>query len=171
MRIIKTIVRGIDWFIERTGKAFAWLMLPLIVIICYEVIARYLFRAPTIWVFDVSFMIGTSLFLIGLSYVYLLRGHVRVDILSKHFPPKFQAILNLVFRIIFFFPLMWALLLISFDRVFFSIGINETYQYGIWHPSLIPFRIIILIAFVLLALEGISQFVRELETVIKSKEL
>ena len=171
MRILEVILKGIDGFTEWAGKSFAWLMMPLIAIIVFEVTCRYLFAAPTNWVFDVSFMLGTSMFLIGLSYVHRQNAHVKVDIVSKFFSSKVQMILKLIFRIIYFFPLMWAIARIALEKAIFSFKINETYQFGIWHPSMIPFRIIIFIAFFLLTLQGFSQFVRELQAVIKGRGL
>ena len=36
------------------GKSFAWLILILTLGISYEVLVRYVFRAPTTWAFDFS---------------------------------------------------------------------------------------------------------------------
>ena len=39
------------------GKTAAWLMLPLILELVYDTVARYIFNAPTVWSFDISYMI------------------------------------------------------------------------------------------------------------------
>jgi len=47
-----SITRKIDWFTDASGTWVAWLNVPLVLAVSYEVFARYLFNAPTIWVFD-----------------------------------------------------------------------------------------------------------------------
>ena len=47
-------VRVIDKFTDVTGTWVAWLNLPLVMAVSYEVIARYAFNAPTVWSFDVT---------------------------------------------------------------------------------------------------------------------
>jgi len=170
MQFLDSLLKGVDWFADNTGKVLGWLIVLLIAIIVYDVFARYLFHAPTIWVFDISFMIGTTMFLIGLSYVHVRRGHITVDVFSRLFPQKVQALLNLIFWVIFFLPLMIALSKISFEKILQAVRVNEHYQYGIWHPSLIPFRIIIFFAFALLGVAGISQFIRDLRKMFGRKE-
>src|SRR2546426_3001265 len=54
--LIKT-VRVIDKFTDTTGVWVAWLNIPLVLAVSYEVIARYAFDAPTIWSFDVTYML------------------------------------------------------------------------------------------------------------------
>jgi len=171
MHILEVILRRINRFTEWTGKSFAWLVLPLIAVIVYDVFARYLFNAPTIWSFDVAWMMGTCLFMVGLSYVHLHKDDIKVEFLGKYFPPKVMLIFHLFFRIIFFLPLVVIYLKVSIDKAIWSFGINESYVFGIWHPTMIPYRIILVIAFFVLALEGISQFVRELLTVIVRRKL
>jgi len=48
------LVRAIDKFTDTTGTWIAWLNLPLVLAVAWEVIARYFFHAPTIWSLDVS---------------------------------------------------------------------------------------------------------------------
>ena len=50
-----TIIRVIDGFSNITGKVISLTMLFLVLSITYEVVARYFFRAPTVWVFEFEF--------------------------------------------------------------------------------------------------------------------
>lgn len=164
MHLLEVISRSIDSLTERIGKAFSWLIFVLILAITYDVIMRYVFSAPTIWSFDLSYMLGGTVMLIGLSYVHLKKSHVRVDIFSKCFSAKTQLTMNVLFKLIFFFPLVAVLIKISLVRAIYACQVHEVSKFGMWHPSMIPFKMIMLIAFVILALQGISQFVRELLT-------
>ena len=67
-RPLTAIVRAIDRFSEWTGIAVAWLMLPLVAAVAYEVVARYAFDAPTVWWFDVTYMLYGTIFMVGAAY-------------------------------------------------------------------------------------------------------
>ena len=57
----KTIVL-IDTFSKWTGNIVCWILMPLILAMTYEVFARKLFLAPTIWAYDMSrFLYGINL--------------------------------------------------------------------------------------------------------------
>jgi len=48
-----------------TGKISSWLVWPLMITITYEVICRYALNAPTVWAFDMAYMIGGSMMALG----------------------------------------------------------------------------------------------------------
>ncbi len=169
MRILKPITDGIDKLIEWTGKTFAWLILSLIGVIVYDVFARYLFNRPTNWSFDLAWMHGACLFTIGLSYVHLHKEDIKVDVFSRLFPKKVEAVMNLVCRIFFFFPIVIMYLIAGFNKAIWSVQVHEIAPFGIWHPSMIPYRFIILFAFFLLTLTGLSRFVTELRALAGKK--
>jgi len=66
-------VRVIDRFAELSGVAIAWLMVPLMGAVVYEVIARYAFAAPTLWAFDVTYMLYGAMFMLGAAYALLVE--------------------------------------------------------------------------------------------------
>ena len=50
-----------------------WILMPLIFAMTYEVLARKLFLAPTIWAYDISRFLYGALFMLGAGYA-LSRG-------------------------------------------------------------------------------------------------
>ena len=57
----------------------AWLNVPLVLAVAYEVIARYAFNAPTIWSFDVTYMLYGTIFMLGAAYALHKGAHIRTD--------------------------------------------------------------------------------------------
>jgi len=171
MRILKLIIDGVDKLIDWTAKSFAWLILSLIGVIVYDVFARYIFNRPTNWSFDIAWMQGTCLFTIGLSYVHLHKEDIKVEVFSRFFSKKVEAVMDLVCRIFFFFPLVIMYLLAAFSKATWSVEAQEIAPFGIWHPSMIPYRFIVLLAFSLLTLAGLSRFVTELRALAGKKKL
>ena len=165
MKLLRQYPERIDRIVDIVGRGFAWLIVPLVLAIVYDVVMRYLFSAPTIWSFDLSYMLGGMMMLIGLSYVHKKRSHVRVDIIFNSLSRRMQALLNLLFRMIFFFPLSIALIKISFDKALYAWRIQEISRLGMWHPSMIPFKTVMFLAFVPLLLVGLGQFIGEIKLV------
>ena len=77
------LVRIIDKFTDTTGTWVAWLNVPLVLAVSYEVLSRYLFDAPTIWSFDVTYMLYGTIFMLGSAYALHKGAHIRIDHFSK----------------------------------------------------------------------------------------
>jgi hypothetical protein len=102
------LIHTIDQLSAWVGKAFAWLILVLTLGVSYEVVARYVFRAPTTWAFDFSYINYGALFLMAGAYALSRNGHVRADVLYRLWPARVQAGLDLVLYLLFFFPAVIA---------------------------------------------------------------
>ena len=80
-------VQGIDRYVGRgSGLLFCWLIIPMVASLTYEVFARYLFHAPTIWAYDTTYMLYGSHFMLGAAYCLLRGGHIRTDISTASGP-------------------------------------------------------------------------------------
>ena len=75
---IQTLLHTADEISTWVGKAFAWLIVVLMVVVVVEVFKRYALNAPTAWVFDVSNLLYGTLFMMGGAYTLCQDGHVRV---------------------------------------------------------------------------------------------
>ena len=88
-------VRIIDTVIGRgSGLLFAGLVLPMVGGLCYEVFARYLFNAPTIWAYDVTYILYGSHFMLGAAYTLYKGSHIRTDMLYEKFTVQWKGIVD-----------------------------------------------------------------------------
>src|SRR3972149_2452321 len=85
--ILKTI-RIIDSISEWSGRVFCWMVIPLMLGLSYEVIARYVFDAPTIWAYEVAFMLYGGPFVRGAAYAHLNKGLIRAICFYEHWAPR-----------------------------------------------------------------------------------
>ena len=74
-------LHGIDAISTWVGKAAAWLVIGLMLLVCAEVFKRYLLNMPTAWIYDASNMFYGSLFMLCGAYTLAQNGHVRGDFL------------------------------------------------------------------------------------------
>ena len=152
---------------ERTARVASWIVVLLIVSICYDVFMRYLFNAPTVWSYALSYMMGAAFSAFGLAYVHSVGGNVRVDVIYNRFSPKVKLIIDLFFTIIFFFPL-YGLLAYHFGVYTWKAFVVKEYDINsIWYPVIWPYMTAITLGFTLLFVQGIATFLRDLKTFMK----
>jgi TRAP-type mannitol/chloroaromatic compound transport system permease small subunit len=156
---------GIDHFNTIIGQLFSWTILALTLAICYEVVARYFFNAPTNWAYDVSYMLYGTLFMMAGAYTLARNAHVRGDFLYRNWTPRGQATSDLILYIVFFFPGILALCYAGLDFARLAYLLNERSASTPDGPIIWPFKALIPIVGLLMLLQGIVEVVRCLQTI------
>lgn len=141
------------------GKAFAWLIVVLMLLVVVEVFKRYALNAPTAWVFDASNMLYGALFMMGGAYTLAHDGHVRGDFLYGNFTPRRQASIDLVLYIVFFLPGVAALTWAGWTFFSESLAINEQ-TFNADPLPVYPFKFMIPLAGAMVLMQGIAEIVR-----------
>jgi len=159
-RALLTTIRIIDTFTDLTGTVVSWLAIPLVGGVTYEVIARYVFNAPTIWSFDLTYMLYGALFMLGAAYALHKGAHIRTDFFWDSFSPRTKGLIDSISYIVFFFPSFLILGIISYHEAHYSFLINETSDQTPWRPILWPFKYVVPIACLLLIIQGFSEFLK-----------
>jgi len=161
MRAMWKVFDGIGLLSEWSGRAVRWLLVPLVLSIVYDVFMRYVLNAPTIWSFTLSYMLGATLVVVGFAYVLRHRGHVSVDLIQARFPIRTKLIIEIVFTVVFFFPLFFMLAKAFVAHAWWSVSVNETATDSAWYPIIWPFKIALAYGFVLLFLQGVVNFAED----------
>ena len=154
------LVRAVDKFTDTTGVWIAWLNIPLVLAVAYEVIARYFFHAPTIWSFDVTYMLYGTIFMLGCAYALHKGAHIRTDFFYDRWSVKTKGIIDSVSYIVFFFPAIFVLLLVSWNEGWYAYTIGETSEQTPWRPILWPYKMVVPLACLLLLIQGISELIK-----------
>jgi TRAP-type mannitol/chloroaromatic compound transport system permease small subunit len=157
---VQAILLGIDRLSSLTGKLFAWCILLLTGVICYEVFARYLFRAPTGWAFDVSYMLYGTLFMMAGAYTLCRNGHVRADFAYRLLSAPRRAALDLTLYLVFFLPAMLGMVYFGWRFFLISYGQNEASSVSPTGPYIWPFKFVIPVASALVLLQGLAEIAR-----------
>lgn len=159
------LVRAIDRFTAWTGWCIAWLILPLVATMTYEVIARYAFARPTIWAYDLSYMLYGSLFMLGAAYALLKGAHIRTDLLWANFSSRTKGWIDLIAYLGFFFPGLIMLFVSSLEGSLYSYSIGERSELTAWRPLIWPFKAVVPVATVLLLFQGVSEVLKSVHAV------
>ena len=139
----------------------AFIIYPaLIVTILYEVIARYAFNAPTVWAFDITFMLHGALFMLTGGYALQRHAHVRIDVLSTRLPLPIQHAANLLSYVLFFLPAVWIFAVAAIRRAYSAYVTGEVEIVSSWGPFVWPFFTALAIGLAILWLQSFIEAVR-----------
>ena len=169
MRIIGSVLRLIDAISDWTGKIFIWALLPLIIILVYAVIMRYIFNDPVIWAHETSlFMYGGLGILIG-AHVLRHRGHIRMDLFYNRLSSRKRAILDAVTAPLFFF-LIILIIWYGWGMTEWAIRTHKITD-SMWHPIVWPARLTIPIGGFLLLIQGAADFARNVYLAVRGRAI
>ncbi len=166
---ILRVARSIDQISIWSGKITAWLILPLVIGLTYEVISRYLFKTPTIWAYDLAYMLYGTLFMLGAAFTLFKKGHIRTDIFYDKWSPQKQGWVDAVLYLLFFFPGMILFLWAGLDEALHSWSLLEKSEVGAWRPPIYPFKTVIPLTALLLLIQGISEFLKSVYAAVKGE--
>lgn len=157
----------VDAISRRSGEAASFLLIVAIIAITYEVIARYLFNAPTIWANELTVYLLGILYMIGGAYTLYLKGHVSIDILYVRFSPRTRAISDLLTSLCFFLfcgVLLWQ----GIEYASASVIGGETSGTP-WNPPIYFLKIAIPLGASLILIQGVAKFARDFSIAVKGR--
>jgi TRAP-type mannitol/chloroaromatic compound transport system permease small subunit len=165
------ITAKIDRFTDLVGLWVAWLNIPLVLAVSYEVIARYFFHAPTIWSYDVTYMLYAAIFMLGAAYALHKGAHIRTDFFFEHWSIRTRGIIDSIAYLALFFPSLIVFFFVAIDDAWYAFIINETSEQTPWRPVLWPFKAVVPLACLLLVIQGVSETIKSVFAVYTGIEL
>lgn len=171
LKISKRFISTGDLISAWCARCVRWLVLILMGIIVYDVVARYVFNTPTVWAFHISYMLGGTICILGAAYVFQIDRHVRIDILQRRFPQRTKLLIEMILSTVLFFPWMYFLIKFSVMRTIRSWSILEKASLGFWYPPLYPLRTLITIGLIVLFVQGLIIFIRDVYLLAKGEQL
>jgi TRAP-type mannitol/chloroaromatic compound transport system permease small subunit len=142
------------------GKIISFSLIIITSITMYEVVARYFFKSPTIWVWDLNIQIFAFLVLLTGGYTMAENGHISIDVLVNKLSPKKRAIVD-IFNSLFIFLFIGVVLWYGAEMAIESWQRREVMP-TIWEPPMYTIRIYIPIGAFLLLIQVLSKFVSDI---------
>ena len=167
---IKKIIFYIEKFTCMPGYLAAGLIIPLVLATCYEVFARYIFGNPTIWAYEVGYLLMGFHFLLGGALTLKKNEHIRIDIFYNQLKKKNKAKIDLSLYLIFIIPCLFLLSIRLIDHTTNSFINNETTGNSAWNPPIWPLHAIITLSFIILFLQVIAECLKSYNEIKKREE-
>jgi TRAP-type mannitol/chloroaromatic compound transport system permease small subunit len=155
------VTAALDIVTRIIGKGIAWLVVPMVLSLVWEVTARYLFNAPTEWAYDMTFMLYGTFFMIGSAWTLQRGGHIRTDTFYAKWSVRTRARVDLACYAVFFFPAIAIFAWLGSEYFWKSFQQNERIVTSPWLPIVWPFKFMMPAAAVLLLLQGISECIKD----------
>jgi TRAP-type mannitol/chloroaromatic compound transport system permease small subunit len=167
---LKSFLHGLDRISEWSGRIFIWLIIPLTVLVVFEVISRRFFGSPHIWAPEVIDYLYGPYFMLVAAYSLLYKAHVSIDIIYQRFPPRARGTLDIITHLIFFFP--FCIILFTQGIVFAqtSWSLHETSESAAL--GIVPVvKTVIPVTVGLLLIQGFANFIRSVILATRGKEI
>jgi len=162
-------ITKIDLFSKWVGNIVCWITIPLIFAMVFEVLARKLFTAPTMWAYDMSRFLYGALFMLGAGYALSKGVHIRADFLYRNFKVKTQGVVDFTLYVLFYFPGLLVFLYMTIGFVQESIMRGERGMDTSWMPYMWPIKSCLLIGIIFLLIQGISELFKSYWAATKGK--
>lgn len=152
---------AIDNLNEKIGFYAAFLILPLIGVVGWEVMMRYGFNAPTSWAFELTVFIYGVHYSLALAYAHKHNTHVAIDVFESRLSEKSRTILRIITNIVLFMPAIGLLTVYTSQLAFFSWQQWE-HASSSWAPAVYPYKTLMAVGFILLLLQGMAKLIQDI---------
>ena len=162
-------ITNIDKCSKWIGNVVCWITVPLMFAMVYEVLARKLFLAPTMWAYDMSRFFYGALFMLGAGYALSKGVHIRADFLYRNFKVKTQGLIDFWLYLLFYFPGLIAFFYMTSIFVIESIQRGEKGMDTAWMPYMWPIKSCLWFGILFLLIQGISELFKSYYAAKKGK--
>ncbi|MFV0438693.1 MAG: TRAP transporter small permease subunit [Desulfopila sp.] len=166
---MKRLLGAIDALSILSGKASSFLTLPIIFIIMYEVISRYVFNAPTVWASEIIAILCGIYLVMGGAYVLQMDAHVKVDIIYSNFSRRQRTIIDIITSpliLLYLFVIVYTGFIYGIE----SWEFRETTGTAANMP-IYPLKISFFVASFLMTLQMIAKIITDIRRVFFAKEV
>ncbi len=162
-RFIKLYVRYVDATNRIVGNIVMYLALAIMGVLLFGSLTRYVLNVPFVWIIEMAQFLMAAYYILGGGYSMQLDAHVRMDVLYERWRPKRRAFVD---SITAFFLTFYLVFMIygGFSSTAYSLKYNQT-NYSAWAPPMAPIKIIMTIGIVLMLLQAISMFFKDIAKV------
>ena len=160
--LIVAYVRWVEAVGHFFGRVCMYLVFVMIGILLYSAFMRTGFNRPPLWTVEMAQFLLTAYYILGGAWTLQLGSHVRMDLLYERWQPRKRA----------FADTITAVCLITYLVVMLMGGISST-QYALeygqraatsWRPPLAPIKLVMCFGLLLMILQAVAFFFRDLAT-------
>lgn len=159
LKVLQLFSEKINLLNEKVGKATAWLTLVLVLVVCFDVIARKLFNFSKIWIMDLEWQLFALIFLLAAGYALRHDKHVRVDLFYAEFSKADKAKTDFWGTLLFLIPWCVVVIIYAFGYAMESWRLKEGASEPGGLPARYAIKFLMVAGIMLLLLQAIGQLI------------
>jgi TRAP-type mannitol/chloroaromatic compound transport system permease small subunit len=159
MDLLLKLSRGIDAVNRRIGQFFALMVLLAILVSAVNATVRKVFDLSSNAWLELQWVLFSMVFLFCAPWTLLSNEHVRIDIVNSMLPRSVRSKIELIGHALFLLPLTIIMIVTSVPFFLESFRLNEQSFSSGGLPQW-PAKSLIMIGFTLLAMQGVSEFIK-----------
>jgi TRAP-type mannitol/chloroaromatic compound transport system permease small subunit len=158
-RAVKAYVRYMDSTSQLMGRIVMFFVLGMMGILIYETISRTIFNNAHVWAVEFAQFVMAAYYTLGGGFSHLIEGQVRMDIFYHKWSPKRKAFVDaLTFSVLAFY--LGILLHGAIKGIKYALKYKQV-SYSAWAPPVAPIKIIMTIGIILMILQTLSEFFKD----------
>ena len=161
-RWMANAITGIDTFSLWVGRVVCWITVPLFAVMVYEIVARYVFVAPTMWAYDMSRFLAGALFMLGAGYALSKGVHIRADFIYRNWSARAQGLVDAILYVVFYFPGLLVFLFMATDFAYLAWFRGERGMDTAWMPHMGPIKTVLPLGITFLLIQGVSELLKSI---------
>jgi len=162
-KIICLYVNFVDWTCIKIGRLTMYMVFVMMFVLVLSFVTRNIINIPLMWIIEMAQFIITGYYLLGGGYSMIMGDHVRMDLvyskLSDHNKAKMDAFTS--FFLVFYLS---TLLYGSISSLIYTLETNQR-LFTAWAPYVWPIKTIMFIGILLMLLQSISMFFKDIAKV------
>lgn len=157
---MNALFRAIDTLSEWLGRLAIVMLVVLVVAMVGEVFMRYVLNRPSLWAFDLSYMLNGGLFYVGAGYAMKHHAHVRIDFLSSRLPQVWQARIVGATLAFVFAPILAIIAWVAVSKTMAAFATGAVEEVSPWAPLVWPFYAAIALGLAVFTLQSLVEGLR-----------
>jgi TRAP-type mannitol/chloroaromatic compound transport system permease small subunit len=158
------LIHILENMIRHIGAASSWLNVFLVILICVDVLQRYLFNVSHNWMIELEWHFFGLIFLFGSAYTLQYDKHVRVDVFYTNFSDKKKALVNLLGHTFLLIPWCIVAIVTCYNYASNSYYIGEGSPNPDGLPAFYIIKYCMVVAFLLLLVQGLVGIFNNIKT-------
>lgn len=161
-KVIVHYVKFVDYISTALGRLTMYTVFVMIGVLLLGAVTRNILNMPLSWTVEMAQFIITGYYIVGGAYSIQLGDNVRMDLLYDRYSEKTKAKIDVWTNIFMVFYLV-TLLIGSISSTMYAIEYGQR-KFSEWNPSMIPIKLIMVFGILLMLLQAISTFFKDLAT-------
>lgn len=158
-KFIVNYVRVVDYLSTKFGRIAMYLIFLMIGTLLLDAVTRNVLNIPLFWCVELAQFTLAAYYIMGGAYSMQLQSHVRMDLVYDHLSDRNKARVD-SFTAIFLVVYLVVLLIGSISSTIYAIETNQK-LFSMWNPSVIPIKVIMVIGILLMLLQAVSTFFKD----------